>query len=264
MSQHTVRRKLKALVGSSAVNALADVRGRLQATYYSGEQFRCPYCKKSFRKFLSTGFDSGIFKELKVVGGGARDNARCPRCGSVERERLLCLYLDQMQDAMSNYKNVLHFAPERNLGKKIKGMSEGYTTTDLKSKSVDMNFDITSIPFPEDSFDLIVCNHVLEHVPDDLAAMSEIFRVLQSHGVALLQVPLAPSVCTTREGSIDMSSEQKTSLFGQFDHVRLYGTDYVDRLRSVGFKVDPWNTSSQVAIAHGLDQEEYVYVCAKS
>ena len=135
--------------------------------------------------------------------------------------------------------SVLHIAPEKVLGEALaKGQLEEYISGDLDSPRAMVKLDVTDLKFPDGSFDCVICNHVLEHVPNDRQAMRELFRVLKPQGFAVLQVPIALSQPATVEDLETASPEDRELRFGQADHVRLYGTDYVDRLDSVGFDVE--------------------------
>jgi SAM-dependent methyltransferase len=140
---------------------------------------------------------------------------------------------------------VLHFAPERILGERLSLCPNiEYIAADLKPSSYTVGgvivekVDVTQIPFPASSFDVVLCNHVLEHVPDDILALREIFRVLQPGGWAVLQIPMDPKRERTYEDFSITSEEDRQRAFGQKDHVRWYGRDYRERLRGVGFEVE--------------------------
>ena len=208
-----------------------------------------------------------------------RLNARCKNCGSLERHRLLHLFfqneLGSFTDKASNYK-ILHFAPEKffyNYFSSIKGIN--YKPCDLTPNKYKWKgpvnvskVDITNIPFESGHFDFILCNHVLEHVPDDALAMKELHRVLNKKGFAIIQVPIHPTLENTYEDRrITKPSERKIA-FGQKDHVRWYGKDFKWRLEHVGFQVDVIDYSSQFTpeekYKYGLLASESIYLCKKS
>ena len=199
---------------------------KILAVFYIGNQVECPVCMHSFRKFLPYGRIS-------------RSNALCPNCLSLERHRLLWLFLNDKTDFFTTKAKMLHVAPELCYIKRFESLPKlEYLTADLESPLAKMKMDIHDIPFPENSFDIIFCNHVLEHVQDDKKVMSEILRVLKPGGWAILQVPIfLPLIQKTFEDPTIIDPQKRAELFGQDDHVRVYGKDYADRIRSTGFEV---------------------------
>ena len=158
----------------------------------------------------------------------------------MERHRLLWLYLDRKTSFLTDSIRVLHVAPEQVFYKKFKSFSHwNYTTTDLHSPLADVKADICALPFEDNSYDLILCNHVLEHIPNDLKAMKELYRVLKPRGTAILQVPLEEDRENTFEDDSITDQQERTRIFGQYDHVRVYGQDYYNRLQKAGFKATP-------------------------
>jgi SAM-dependent methyltransferase len=206
---------------------------------YQGLALKCPFCGFRFRRFVADdGRESPLFKQEHVIGGGPFDNAECPYCGSFERERHVYLYLREMTDVFTRPVRLLHFAPERRLQRVLAiHPSVDYVSADLCSPLADLHIDITDTRLPADSFDVIVCNHVLEHIPDDRKAMRELFRILRPGGWALLQVPIAASRETTLEDATVSEPADRLRLYGQMDHVRIYGKDYSKRLQEAGFDV---------------------------
>ena len=155
----------------------------------------------------------------------------------MERHRLLWLYLDRKTTFLTDSIRVLHIAPEQVFYKKFKSFSHwDYTTSDLHSPLADVKADICALPFEDNSYDFILCNHVLEHIPNDLKAMEELYRVLKPGGTAILQVPLEEDRENAFEDDAITDQQERTRIFGQYDHVRVYGQDYYNRLEKVGFK----------------------------
>ena len=194
--------------------------------YYKGNKFEDPIDGKTFRKILPYGY------------GKQRENALSPSTLSLERHRLLWLYLKQETDFFTVPKKVLHIAPEQcfiNRFKKLKNLD--YITADLYSPIVDVKADILNLPFKDNSFDVVLCNHVLEHIEDDKKAMQELYRVLKPNGFGIFQVPQDIQLDKTYEDFSITSPEERAKHFGQYDHVRVYGKDYFNRLREVGFTV---------------------------
>lgn len=191
-----------------------------------GNKYTDPIDNKSFRKFLPYGYQI------------QRPNVLSPSTLSLERHRLFWLYLKRETDFFSTSKRLLHFAPEQAFYKRFKKMTHlDYVTTDLNSPLADVKADICDLPFNDNEFDIIFCNHVLEHIPDDTKAMRELFRVLKPGGYGIFQIPQDLSHATTFEDDSISNRKERAKIFGQYDHVRIYGRDYFDKLRSVGFKV---------------------------
>lgn len=223
---------------------------------FRGNKFRDPINGKSYRKFLPYGYVK------------QRDNALSPGTLSLERHRLLWLYLNNETNFFSKTLKVLHIAPEQcfyNLFKNLKNIN--YTTFDLNSPLADIKGDICNLPFKENSFDFILCNHVLEHINDDKKAMKELYRVLNKNGTAILQVPINQKSSKTFEDSSIVDKKERIEKFGQYDHIRLYGLDYFKKLESFGFKVDPLKYSKEFTeseiIKYGLIKDEIIPVCKK-
>jgi len=192
--------------------------------YYSGSRFTDPIDGSSYRKFLPYGYQK------------IRENALCPGTLSLERHRLLWLYLDRETSFLNDSLKVLHVAPEQVFYQKFKSFSHWkYTTTDLHSPLADVKADICALPFEDNSYDLILCNHVLEHIPNDRKAMSELYRVLKKGGTLIAQVPLDENRTTTFEDNSITDRKERTKVFGQYDHVRVYGKDYLEFLDQTGF-----------------------------
>ncbi|WP_326983646.1 class I SAM-dependent methyltransferase [Chryseobacterium sp. MYb264] len=196
--------------------------------FFKGDQFQDPIDGRYYRKFLPYGY------------GKQRENALSPGTLSLERHRQMWLYLQNETDFfIKNYK-VLHIAPEQEFLRKFKRMKNlDYISADLFSPIVDVKADILDLPFADESFDIIFCNHVLEHIEDDAKAMSELYRVLRPGGWGILQVPMKNSLEKTYEDFTIKDPKERQKHFGQYDHVRWYGMDYFDRLRKVGFETEP-------------------------
>ena len=234
---------------------------------YFGFRYYCPFCKKIFRKLLSRGTDNEVTKN--ITGMGYR-NCYCPVCYSTDRERLLYLYLSKKTDLFNSSKEykLLQFAPEKNLGQILKSLPNiDYVSADLYSDNVMLKIDVTDIKFENNYFDVIICNHVLEHIENDLEAMKEIYRVLKPDGWGILQVPISYSLNKTYEDSKIVSSEDRLKYFGQKDHVRIYGFDYTGRLKNAGFFVDVFDPmvefGSLTMKRYKLILDEKIYIVRK-
>lgn len=206
------------------------------AFFLKGNTFTDPIDGKSFRIFLPYGY------------GKQRENALSPSTLSLERHRLLWLYLKNETDFFTADKKVLHFAPEQCFLKQFKTLKNlDYTTTDLNSPLADVKADICNLPFSDNEFDVILCNHVLEHIPDDTKAIQELYRVLKPGGMGIFQIPQDLSRETTFEDDSITDKKKRAKIFGQYDHVRVYGLDYFDKLRSIGFKVEEVDYTSKIS-----------------
>ncbi len=192
-----------------------------------GHRFTCPVCGRQFRKLLPYGYVT------------LRENALCPNCLSLERHRLLWLWLQRETDLFERRPRLLHVAPEVSLMRHFKRLYRGtkgeYVTADLESPLADLHFDIQQIPLPDHSFDAVICNHLLEHVADDRQALSELYRILRPGGWGVLLCPVDYARAETFEDNSITDPKERTRIFGQYDHRRVYGRDYVGRLRAAGF-----------------------------
>ena len=201
-----------------------------------GNRFTDPIDGKTFRKFLPYGY------------GKQRENALSPSTLSLERHRLMWLYLKDETDFFIAKKKVLHMAPEQcflPIFRKQKNLD--YTTADLYSPIADVKADICDLPFDNNSFDVVFCNHVLEHITDDTKAMQELYRVLKPGGMGIFQIPQDLTRAITFEDDTITDQKERAKIFGQYDHVRVYGRDYFNKLRSIGFKVDEIDYTKKIA-----------------
>ncbi|QAA82882.1 SAM-dependent methyltransferase [Aequorivita sp. H23M31] len=197
------------------------------AFFLKGNKFTDPINGKSYRKFLPYGYEN------------VRENVLSPGTLSLERHRLFWLYLKNETSFFTENLKVLHFAPEQAFYKRFRKMKNlEYITTDLNSPIADVKADICDLPFSNNEFDFIICNHVLEHIPDDTKAMQELYRILKPGGLAILQVPYSADLEKTFEDDSITDPKERARIFGQYDHVRVYGMDYFEKLRSIGFKVE--------------------------
>ena len=236
---------------------------KLRQRALRGNSVVCPCCKGHFLTFLPGG----------VVT--KRPHALCPGCGSLERHRLLWHFVQHKTTLLSKPHKVLHVAPEplffqlfsQNPGidyvpcaKFGEGYEDEYPVGTI-------NIDLTDIDFPDETFDVILCSHVLEHIPNDQQAMRELHRVLKPTGWAILQVPLDLSREKTYEDFSITRLEAREKAFGQRDHVRVYGRDYPARLAQAGFAVQAHEAtlmySQQEIFRYGFDKYESVFYCQK-
>lgn len=199
---------------------------------YRGRGRQCPVCGAKYRKFMPYGYVT------------PREDALCPSCLALERHRLLWLYLSRETDLLTSKPELLHIAPEVCLMRRLKKIYAGpdrgrYVTADLESPLADVKLDVQHMPFEDESFDVIFCNHILEHVQDDRLAMREMYRVMRSgKGWGVMLSPVDLSLDKTFEDDSITDPAERTRIFGQYDHRRNYGRDYADRLREAGFEVE--------------------------
>ena len=240
--------------------------------YYFGWQRHCVFCGRNARKFVNRkARNIPVIEQQKIVGMGSRSNCYCPWCGSKDRERLAWFFLSTNTELCKKENiSVLHIAPEKNLKNKIQSLNVSYIAGDkftpgYRYPSDTIDLDITELSFQDNSFDLVICNHVLEHVENDLTAMSEIYRVLKSGGGALLQVPVSYELSQTKEILGCSAPSDREMEYGQSDHVRIYGRDYPKRLKEAGFEVQEY-TPAVLGFdvkTNALNPEERIYFATK-
>jgi SAM-dependent methyltransferase len=234
-----------------------------------GNRLLCPFCNGHFRRFRPAGFDYPVLKEKQVVGASYHLDDVCPRCFSNARERLAYLFLKAETNLLRDELTVLHVAPEPNIARVLKRQANlKYITADLFEPDVMARFDVLKLPFQDDTFDVVICNHVLEHVADDHVAMSEFYRAVKPGGWALLQVPIALALDQTIEDPTAQTDADRIRLFGQNDHVRLYNVaDYVSRLTKAGFDVSVIDYARDLVVEvenkYALIPDEQVFLCKK-
>lgn len=230
---------------------------KLAGLFLRGNKVTCPIINRSYRKFLPYGRIN------------PRPNALCPDSQSLERHRLLWLYLKDRTNFFEEKLKFLHVAPEQCFMKPFeKQHGDGYITGDIESPLAKVKMDIHEIPFEDNTFDAAMCNHVLEHVDNDIRAMQEIYRVLKPGGWAIMQVPFfSPVPAQTFEDASIQTPEGREKAFGQSDHVRLYGKDYPDRIRQAGFEVTEDDYIHQIPKEsiekYALPKNEIIYFCRK-
>jgi SAM-dependent methyltransferase len=236
-----------------------DIRfciNRLKAPIYFGSRFYCNCCGKSFRKLLT----KGIIQ---------RPNAECPYCGSLERTRLLHQFLENETTLFTSKLKVLHIAPERCLYDRFKKLDIEYYDGDLNPAFATHQVDVTAIKFPNNTFDLIICAHVLGHVPDEPKAIAELFRVLKPGGQALIMTLFNSGMATTLEDAGIATPEVRTKFYGEPDLCRLHGADFGKRLEAPGFMVEAIDYRHKLKPQildkgqFGDGQREIIFKCTK-
>ncbi|MEX2155296.1 MAG: methyltransferase domain-containing protein [Gemmatimonadales bacterium] len=237
---------------------LRTARDLVYRVLYRGTGRWCPVCEQPSRRFRPFGVDE------------RRDEAMCVHCGALERHRLLWLFFNRMTKLFAGSRGstgFLHVAPERCFEPRLrKRLGAGYLTADLEDPGADVRMDVTRIEYPDASFDVVYCSHVLEHVPDDRRALREFHRVLRRDGWAIILVPI--TVAATVEDPTETDPKERLRRFGQDDHFRRYGPDFLDRLRAAGFNVRVVGVaevaSSAEASLMGLTQASgEIYYCTK-
>ncbi|MEQ8302272.1 MAG: methyltransferase domain-containing protein [Cyclobacteriaceae bacterium] len=225
--------------------------------FNQGNNVECPICEKQYKKFLPYGRIN------------PRANALCPNCLSLERHRLIWLFLQSKTEFFDKKLSVLHIAPEPCFLKRFeKQHGDLYITADLESPLAKVKMDIHTMPFEGNQFDVVLCNHVLEHVTDDIKAMSEINRVLKQGGWAILQVPFfSPVPEKTFEDGTITSAKEREKVFGQADHVRKFGLDYADRIQQSGLQSEKNTFGKSFSVEHanryGIEPNEVIYLGIK-
>lgn len=248
-----IRPLARRLLGPRASRAAGRWVRRGRLALERGNARECPCCGGRFRRF-------------RPFGTPLRPDVHCPRCGSLERHRLVWLAFERSPELLEGAPRLLHVAPEAALARRLLSVPGlRYLSADL-AQPASLRLDLTLLPFQDGSFDALVCNHVLEHVGDDRAAMRELRRVLRPGGWALLQSPLDPTRAHTDEDP-DAEPEERARRFGQADHLRLYGRDYPERLAAAGLSVDEWRWMEDLGPAlgarYGLDPDESLFLCRR-
>ena len=204
--------------------------------FYAGRRVECPVCGHHYHRFMPYGYVK------------SRSNALCPHCLALERHRLMWLYLQRETNFFTASARVLHVAPEYCFLKRFEQLPQlDYVTADLESPLAKVKMDVQQIPFGDDEFDVIFCNHILEHVTDDRLAMRELRRVMRPGGWGILLSPVNVERQTTFEDPTVVDPAERQRVFGQKDHLRDYGLDYGDRLREEGFQVEEIDYIQQLA-----------------
>jgi SAM-dependent methyltransferase len=238
---------IKASIPKQLFEPLLDLYYGVQGIAYSGDNYYCPICESKLRKFKSKS---------------------CPKCGAGIRHRTLWLFLLRKTDFFKRKLNVLHFAPEHCFYKKMKKQPNiKYLTADLGSPRAMVEIDMTNIKYPDNSFEVIISSHVLEHVDDDLKAMKELYRVQSGDGWSIHLAPIDYSRNDTYEDPLIKSPDERRKIYGHYDHKRIYGMDYKKRLESSGFKVAVFKTvdfcDENEIVRMGLKKDTEIYYCCK-
>lgn len=246
------KRTVRSILPKSWLKRMEPGMRRILTVFYKGNKHLCPICETRLKKWIvnTNGYD-----------------LICPRCSSIQRKRLLFLYLQKELQIEEKKLDVLDFSPSKGLSRKLSSiLGKHYVASDYSGELASNRYDITKVPLKDASFDLILCYHVLEHVPNDAAAMGELFRLLRPGGLLMAQVPFKDGE-TLEEDWIN-TPELREEHYGQNDHVRFYGrADFVTRLEKVGFNVEECAYSQQFhekeIDALGLNPKEIIFLCRK-
>lgn len=254
---------------------LHKVKIQIKKILFCGNRFFCNCCNSHVRKFLPGGSDVKVINELNIVGMGRRQYDVCPVCNSSDKQRIIKHYFNNSK--FLNKKNkikILHVAPEPCFTDYFDTFASEYHPTDLTPERYTYYYpdikkaDLTSLEFPNDYFDLVLCNHVLEHIVDDTKAVSEVYRVLKNNGIAILQVPYSKKIANNIENNKLTSRSERLQAFGQDDHVRVYALQqYHQLLKNTGFKLSvfkPDYSNSFIKNKLSLYESEELTICYKS
>jgi SAM-dependent methyltransferase len=231
-----------------------DVRILLRRLFYYGQKYHCNVCDNNVKTMFDSGCPFSVLTELDVIGGEPIPSDVCPVCFSNSRTRLLFQYIrtETRIGSLPSPVSVLHIAPEYGIFSRLRTeKAVDYRAVDIDPRGYRdhiggvMYCDVTAIGDSDESFDLIICSHVLEHIPDDRLAIGELYRVLKRGGTAILQVPISASLPSTVEDPWLSDPRERERRFGQHDHVRIYGADYTTRLQEGGFLVETFDPKSR-------------------
>lgn len=229
------------------------------AVIYCGSKYECPCCGRKFRK-------------LRVINNNKNGRkGACWYCGSYERTRAYKLYLSDYIEGLDHKIKFLHIAPEEQLYQFLyKNPCIDYIAGDKRMPGYYypqgvVDIDILKLPYEDQSFDFVMCSHVLEHIKDDRTAITELNRVLKSGGLGIIQVPIDENLDITDEETFDenLTPDERFVRFGQYDHVKLYGKDFFDRLRMGGFMVEQILFSENICLRYGLNDNEPITIVYK-
>jgi predicted SAM-dependent methyltransferase len=262
-------KKVKQILPNFILSILYSILHNLRVIYYKGKKFTCPICNYQASQFLAYGTDNEAVKKYNIIPMGYRKYAICPKCYSKDRERLIYLFIQSLlkKNLIGYNSKIIHFAPEKSIEKNLfRKKFSNYITADIFGNNVDFNLDLQNLSFTQSNFDLVICNHVLEHIDDDTKALENIFNLLSPYGLAILQVPFSKKI--KKDFKIDNvdSNEDRLKFYGQEDHVRIYSEiEYVEKLKKAGFKVeiDDMKNYKTHKPSYGLNYLENVFFLKK-
>lgn len=261
-----IKQNLMYMFGSRAL--VYDCSSFVNDNYELKNRDYCSVCG-NYVIFQKSGQEYGLFEKVHVIGAGVRKKNLCPICGSNDRGRWIYYVLKKHTKVFNQKCKVLHFAPyagEAMLSSKLKKSTLcDYYGVDLDGSLADHEVDMTDICYSDNSFDMIIANHILEHIPDEKKAIQELKRVLKENGIIVLSFPICTDYESTIEQDEEMSSADRIRLFGQEDHVRLYGRDYVERIESYGLAVNVFSPYKELGYEEidrmGLIEDDVCLIC---
>ena len=234
-----------------------------------GDNYFCPICKYKAKKFLPYGQDYEAIKKFNIIGMGYRENALCPNCFSKDRERLVYLFLKKLMklNKINLNSKIIHFSPESSLENNLfRNNFTNYTTADIIKGKCDLNLDLQNLDYQEKNFDLVICNHVLEHIENDITALKNIYSILKPGGLALLQVPLSRDIEKDFQKNEINTEKENLYLYGQKDHVRIFAEkNYLEKIKQNGFilEIDEMIAEKKNLPSFGLNFLEKVILVKK-
>lgn len=246
---------LRSILPTRARAGLKSTIRRVQAWTHAGDRVTCPICDGHFRSFLAR---------------NGMPNVQCPRCWSLVRHRSLWLYLRDQRHVGERPTRLLHFAPEPGIERRLRSLPGiDYVSGDIDDALADERVDIVKMQFPDESFDLVICSHVLEHVPDDRAAIGELYRILRPGGTVIIIVPVKVDVTEEYLDPSPTPAHPDGYLrLGSHGHVRNIGSDYPERLRAGGFEVDVFDYAASVDDAtrtrYALTPGQPFFLCSRA
>jgi len=267
----SMRKRIKKIIPKRMLKRCIKIEWKInclkRARQFKGAGVYCPCCGKSFAKFAEVKVDGRYYNEEMFPENLSA--AMCPHCESMPRHRILCDYFEKNKGGLFvGDPKILIFAPARALqvwfGKnKIK-----FISADLFDPLADINIDIQDVPFEDNEFDFISCDHVLEHVPDYPLAVSELFRIVKKGGIAEITVPLLAEMEKTYEDEKITSFYERAKAFGQYDHLRIFGKDFESRIKEAGFELslhdgDECDEKIMPLKAPALFDYNKIFICRK-
>lgn len=240
-------------------------RGRRFSKQYQGEDVSCPCCGNSFSSFMDFEIDK-LHNESRYVN--YYKNTVCPYCFSFPRHRVVCEHFDKNKHIFSDDANILMVGAEYSIEQWFNNHGLSYTTADLFDRTADLKVDILNTPFADNSWSIIICNHVLEHVPDYKIALKELKRILKKDGILELAVPIDMSFSTTYEDDSIVTEKQRIEAFGQPDHLRIFGSNFKDLLMEAGFSVEVINGNDlpakyRTVVGPANYDDNRIFICRK-
>lgn len=264
-----MRKAIKKFLPKNVVSVIYKSLNFYRTFLLKGDNYLCPICNFNASKFLPYGEDHEAIKKYNIIPMGHRKNAICPKCYSKDRERLIYLFLQSLlkKNLMNYNSKIIHFAPEKSIEKNFfRKKFSNYITADISGINVDFNLDLQNLSFTQSNFDLVICNHVLEHIDNDIVAIQNIFSILKEGGIAILQVPFSRMIKRDFKIKNVNSNKDRLKIYGQEDHVRIYSEkEYMEKLKKVGFKlvIEDMKNYKVHKPSYGLNELEYIFFLKK-